>query len=141
MSVSPGIGGTKGLAPLAITMFFVVKVFPSTSTVKGDVMVAVPSSAAPRPLASTVDERQVMDYLQLRGGYKLNYSGIDDDKVDEVTGVRFEAPRTEEGLTFGAGVSVPWQDYHPTIDYPFASVPRTPGSPKSGARCRADQSP
>jgi hypothetical protein len=62
-------------------------------------------------------EVQVTKYLQIRGGYKFNYAGIDDNKRDEVTGVSFAAPRTEEGATLGAGVLVPWQRYRLSVDY------------------------
>lgn len=68
-------------------------------------------------LLFTAAEIQATKYLALRGGYKLNYSGIDDSKKDEVTGNRFDAPRTEEGATLGAGVSVPWERYSLSVDY------------------------
>ena len=46
-AASPGIGGTKGRAPAAITMFLVVRVrepppASATSTVQGEVIFAVP---------------------------------------------------------------------------------------------------
>ena len=64
-------------------------------------------------------EVEVLDYLALRGGYKLNYSGEEDSKVDEVTGGGFDAPRTEEGASFGMGVHVPWANYDVTVDYAY----------------------
>ena len=35
--------------------------------------------------------------LQLRSGYKFNYQGSEDEKIDEVDGTAFGASRTEEG--------------------------------------------
>jgi hypothetical protein len=67
----------------------------------------------------TAAEVQVLNHLRLRGGYKFNYSGIDDDKVDEVTGVSFSAPRTEEGFTLGLGADAGMSGYNATVDYAF----------------------
>lgn len=64
-------------------------------------------------------EVKVFDYLMLRGGYKFNYSGVEDEKVDEVTRATIDAPRTEEGLTLGVGVNIPWSNYNATVDYAF----------------------
>ena len=64
-------------------------------------------------------EAQILNIFWLRGGYKFNYSGVDDDKVDEVTGASFSAPRTEEGFTAGVGVDVPWQEYRAVVDYAY----------------------
>lgn len=64
-------------------------------------------------------EVDVLDYLVLRGGYKFNYSGVTDDKIDEVTGNKVSAPRTEEGITLGAGIDIPWSSYNTTLDYAY----------------------
>lgn len=64
-------------------------------------------------------EVQVMDYLSVRGGYKFNYAGVEDPKINESTKARIDAPRTEEGLTFGLGVNVPWSSYNATVDYAY----------------------
>ena len=64
-------------------------------------------------------EVQILDHLTLRGGYKFNYSGVDDDKIDEVTGLSVTAPRTEEGITLGAGFDFPLASYNTTLDYAF----------------------
>ena len=64
-------------------------------------------------------ELEAMQYLSLRGGYKFNYSGSKDDKVDELTGTTFSAPRTEEGMTLGAGVHIPWSSYDTIVDYAY----------------------
>jgi len=64
-------------------------------------------------------EVQVMEMLQLRSGYKLNYQGIEDEKVDEANGGTFDAPRTEEGLSAGLGVGFSMAGYDATVDYAF----------------------
>jgi len=71
-------------------------------------------------------EVQVFNMLSLRGGYKFNYSGVDDDKIDKASGLpvthtRYigDAPRTEEGLTFGAGVNVPLGGFDTIVDYAY----------------------
>ena len=47
----PGTGGTKGSAPAAITMLLVVSFLPSTSTLYGDSMVALPAKqSTPKPV-------------------------------------------------------------------------------------------
>jgi hypothetical protein len=68
-------------------------------------------------LLFTAAEIQATKYLQVRGGYKFNYSGINDTKKDEVTKVNFETPRSEEGVTLGAGVNLPWDRYKMSVDY------------------------
>jgi len=66
-------------------------------------------------------EVQVMDMVQLRTGYKLNYQGVEDEKVDEISGDTFDAPRTEEGLSAGLGVKIPVAGYDTCFDYAFTS--------------------
>ena len=64
-------------------------------------------------------EFQVMKYFMVRGGYKLNYSGITDKKTDEVTRARTSADRTEEGFTLGGGVDYPFGGYRIGVDYAY----------------------
>lgn len=58
-------------------------------------------------LLFTAAEAEYREFLKLRGGYVFNYSNARDGKVDEVTGSRLSAPRTEEGFTLGLGVLLP----------------------------------
>ncbi len=66
-------------------------------------------------------EVQLFDMLQLRTGYKFNYQGVDDKKVDEVDGTVFKADRTEEGMTAGLGLNFGMMGYDATVDYAFTS--------------------
>ena len=63
-------------------------------------------------------EVTIMDILSVRGGYKFNYSGTEDD------GTRLRDPisTTLEGASFGAGIKVPVQDYDIKIDYAFTTM-------------------
>jgi hypothetical protein len=69
----------------------------------------------------TATEITVRNILSLRTGYKLNYMGISDEKVDEVTGEHYEVDRTDEGLTFGLGLDVPRAPYGAVVDYAYTS--------------------
>ena len=62
-------------------------------------------------------EVELFDMLSLRSGYKLNYQGVEDDKVDEVSGAVVPAGRSEEGLTAGLGLELSMA----TVDYAFTS--------------------
>jgi hypothetical protein len=77
-------------------------------------------------------ELQIMHRLKVRGGYKLNYSGVTDDKTDETTGnsgealssgnptsTDFTSDRTEEGFTLGLGVDVSVASYDVVVDYAY----------------------
>jgi hypothetical protein len=65
-------------------------------------------------------EMQVATHFVLRGGYKLNYTGVTDDKRDELyRDLVFAAPRTEEGFTLGAGVHLPLSRNRLQVDYAF----------------------
>ena len=66
-------------------------------------------------------EITIKNMLSLRTGYKLNYMGVADEKVDETTGERYEADRTEEGMTFGLGLDVPGAPYEVVVDYAYTS--------------------
>ncbi|MFT5086666.1 MAG: hypothetical protein ACI906_004455 [Candidatus Latescibacterota bacterium] len=72
-------------------------------------------------LLYTAVEVQLFDMLQLRSGYKFNYQGVADDKIDEVDGTTFEADRTEEGLTAGLGLELPMGGYVANVNYAFTS--------------------
>lgn len=72
-------------------------------------------------LLYTAAEVQLFDMLKLRSGYKLNYQGVTDDKIDEVSGGVAEAGRTEEGLTAGLGLDFGMAGYDATVDYAFTS--------------------
>ena len=72
-------------------------------------------------LLYTAVEVQLFDMLQLRSGYKFNYQGIADEKVDEVDGTTFDADRTEEGLTAGLGLDLGMGGYDATVNYAFTS--------------------
>ena len=63
-------------------------------------------------------ELTIMDILSIRGGYKFNYSGTEDDG----TKFRPKLSTTLEGASFGAGVKVPVQGYDIRIDYAFTSM-------------------
>jgi len=63
-------------------------------------------------------ELTIMDILSIRGGYKFNYSGTEDDG----TKFRPKLSTTLEGASFGAGVKVPVKDYDIRIDYAFTSM-------------------
>jgi len=72
-------------------------------------------------LLYTAVEVQLLKLLKLRTGYKLNYQGVEDDKVDEVSGATVGADRTEEGLTAGLGLDFGMAGYDATVDYAFTS--------------------
>ena len=58
--------------------------------------------------------------VSVRGGYKLNYSGVTDTKRNEFDQEIIDVKRTEEGVTFGAGLRVPFGESNKAIvDYAF----------------------
>jgi hypothetical protein len=63
-------------------------------------------------------EVNIMDILSIRGGYKFNYSGTD----DEGTRLREKLSTTLEGASFGAGVKVPVPGYDLRVDYAFTTM-------------------
>jgi len=67
----------------------------------------------------TSGELALKEMFFLRGGYKINYSGITDSKTDEVSKARVDAGRSEEGFTLGAGVKVPVSGINIAVDYAF----------------------
>ena len=62
-------------------------------------------------------EVELFDMLSLRSGYKYNYQGVEDEKVNEVNGEVISAGRSEEGLTAGLGLELSMA----TVDYAFTS--------------------
>ena len=67
----------------------------------------------------TSGELALKDMFFLRGGYKLNYSGVTDSKIDEVSKVSVDAGRSEEGYTLGAGVKLPMSSFKISVDYAY----------------------
>jgi len=63
-------------------------------------------------------EITIMDILSIRGGYKFNYSGTE----DEGTRQRPKLSTTLEGASFGAGVKVPVSGYDIRVDYAFTTM-------------------
>jgi hypothetical protein len=57
--------------------------------------------------------------VALRGGWKFNYSGVDDKKRNEFDQREIKAPRTEEGVTLGGGVKVGMGSKKLVLDYAF----------------------
>lgn len=55
-------------------------------------------------------EWSIMDKLQLRGGYKFDFAGAEDN---------FGINTTDEGASFGAGVMLPWSDSMFHLDYAY----------------------
>jgi hypothetical protein len=70
-------------------------------------------------LVYTAIEVQALKKLSLRTGYKFNYLGVTDKKVDEVTRAVVDAKRTEEGLTAGVGLGFTVGGYDAAIDYAY----------------------
>ena len=64
-------------------------------------------------------EVSLFDMLKLRTGYKINYQGVENEKVDEITRTTFDVPTTEEGLSFGVGADVPMPGFGATVDYAY----------------------
>jgi hypothetical protein len=59
------------------------------------------------------------DLVSVRGGWKFNYSGVDDTKRNEFDQRQINAPRTEEGVSLGGGLKVPMGDKKIVLDYAF----------------------
>jgi len=71
--------------------------------------------------------------IHFRAGYKFNYSGVRDEFDDRVTYQRIEdeyrsrwwnpqeSYRTDEGLSLGAGIEIPYGDYELVIDYAWTA--------------------
>ena len=104
--------------PLTFSIGMAIDIVPETPQgMKFTILADATKPQDGEQLLFSAAEVQVTKYLQIRGGYKLNYTGVDNDKRDEVTGNTFAAPRTEEGATLGAGVRVPWERYSLSVDY------------------------
>lgn len=59
------------------------------------------------------------DFFSVRGGWKFNYSGVDDTKRNEFDGEIIDVPRTEEGFSVGGGLKVPISDNEAKLDYAY----------------------
>lgn len=55
-------------------------------------------------------EWSILDQFQIRGGYKIGFSGSKDD---------FDVATTDEGLSFGGGVNFDWGGSNLQLDYAF----------------------
>jgi hypothetical protein len=64
-------------------------------------------------------EYSFKDLFSVRGGWKFNYSGVDDTKRNEFDQREINAPRTEEGVTLGGGVKLPMGQRKLVLDYAF----------------------
>lgn len=63
-------------------------------------------------------EYTFMNMISVRGGYKLNYSGVDDGG----SSFRSAIKTSIEGLSAGAGFMTTLADYHLRIDYSFTQM-------------------
>lgn len=70
-------------------------------------------------LIFTGGEYSFNDIVAVRGGWKFNYSGVDDKKRNEFDQKEIKAPRTEEGVTLGGGVKVGMGTKKLMLDYAF----------------------
>lgn len=70
-------------------------------------------------LVFTGGEYMFSDLVAVRGGWKFNYSGVDDKKRNEFDQREIKAARTEEGVSLGAGLKVPMGDKKLMLDYAF----------------------
>lgn len=71
-------------------------------------------------LIFTGGEYSFSDYFAVRGGYKFNYSGVSESKRNEFDSqILDDVPRSEEGISFGAGLRVPMGENKIMVDYAF----------------------
>lgn len=70
-------------------------------------------------LIFTGGEYTFANIVSVRGGWKFNYSGVNDTKRNEFDGEVIETPRTEEGLSLGGGVAIPIGEDKAYVDYAF----------------------
>jgi hypothetical protein len=63
-------------------------------------------------------EISFLDNFKIRGGYKFNYSGTQDEK----TFWRDPINTTIEGVSFGVGLVYPIEGYHINLDYSFTKM-------------------
>ncbi len=59
------------------------------------------------------------DFVSIRGGWKFNYSGVDDTKRNEFDGEIIDVPRTEEGFSLGGGLNIPLGKRNVIVDYAY----------------------
>ncbi len=66
-------------------------------------------------------EATILKAVAIRGGYKFNYSGTTDTYGNRGEGWYDEKTynRTDEGVTLGAGVEIPYHDYKLVLDYAY----------------------
>ena len=70
-------------------------------------------------LIFTGGEYTFANLVSIRGGWKFNYSGIDDTKRNEFDGEIIDVPRTEEGLSLGGGLKIPVGKNKALFDYAY----------------------
>jgi hypothetical protein len=58
-------------------------------------------------------EWNILDRLDIRGGYKFNYSGSRDEES--------RIQQTDEGASFGGGLVFPYSDYEIVLDYAYTN--------------------
>jgi len=98
---------------------------------KGYLDATKPLDADQMILAGT--EMHLYKTMFIRGGYKLNYSGIQDEFMGRDVYYNTEAVtrtswlnrqsynRTDEGLSIGAGIEIPYDRYKLIVDYAWTS--------------------
>ncbi len=64
-------------------------------------------------------EYSFKNMVSVRGSWKFNYSGVNDQKRNEYDQREISAPRTEEGVTLGGGVKVGMGEKKLVLDYAF----------------------
>jgi hypothetical protein len=70
-------------------------------------------------LIFTGGEFAFSDFVAVRGGWKFNYSGVEDTKRNEFDQREIKAPRTEESISLGGGIKVPMGEKKLVLDYAF----------------------
>jgi hypothetical protein len=58
-------------------------------------------------------------FFSVRGGWKFNYSGTNDSKLNEFDGETISVARTEEGFSLGGGLIVPLKEKSLLLDYAY----------------------
>jgi len=107
-------------SPIPITFAVGTSIKPLKSEEAGELMVAVD---AVKPMDSPQlfylgGEYTYADFISVRGGWKLNYTGASDDG----TTTRASIKQSIEGLSLGGGIKVAMQDYVVRVDYAFTKM-------------------
>ena len=105
--------------PLIFSLGASMDVYDNDAGMKVSLMADATKPQDAEQLVYTGVEVQVMDRLQIRTGYKVNYQGVEDEKVDEGSGETFGVARTEEGLSAGLGVGFGLLEYQTSVDYAY----------------------